>query len=196
MFAHPEDYLPFRIVAGGQMRAERTVMKLLVAAGILAAASSLSGCASNGTWLVLDPVGPPPLATADEASTGMLMVYSACEQGAEFNSPYYRRQYSDYTILSADGRLLQAVHNDSGTLTEAPKRVQLPLGTYRIVARANSYGEVIVPVVIRANQVTTVHLEGSPAWPNGRELAKSNPVCLPDGEIAGWRATTGSSSKP
>jgi hypothetical protein len=175
---------------------ERTVMKLFLPIGLLAAATFLSGCASKGTALVLEPVGPPPLATAGKGSSGTLMVYSAYEQGAEFNSPYYRRQYSDYTILSADGRLLQAVHNDSGTLTEAPKRVQLPLDTYRIVARANSYGEVVVPVVIRANQVTTVHLEGSPAWPNGRELAKSNPVCLPDGEIAGWRASTGSSSKP
>jgi hypothetical protein len=126
----------------------------------------------------------------------MLMVYSAFEQGAEFNGRYYRRQYTDYKILSADGKPLQPVHNDNGTLIEAPKRVQLPVGTYRVAARANGYGEVIVPVVIRADQVTRVHLEGSPAWTNGRELSKSNPVRLPDGEIAGWRASTGDSSKP
>ncbi|MCX6923340.1 MAG: hypothetical protein NT154_09055, partial [Verrucomicrobia bacterium] len=69
-------------------------------------------------------------------------------------------------------------------------------GAYRVAARANGYGEVIVPVVIRDNQVTRVHLEGSPAWPNGWELANSNPVRLPGGEIAGWRAKTDSSSKP
>jgi hypothetical protein len=171
-------------------------MKLLLATSVVAGIAFLSGCVSHGPELVLDPVGPPPVASASAGSTGMLMVYSAYEQGAEFSSPYYRRQYTDYKILSADGKLLQAVHNDNGTLMEAPKRVQLPVGTYRIVARANSYGEVIVPAVIRAHQVTTVHLEGSPAWPNGRELANSNPVCLPGGEIAGWRARTDSSSKP
>jgi hypothetical protein len=145
--------------------------------------------------VVLDPVGPPPVASPGTGSTGTLVVYSAFEQGAEFNSAYYRRQYTDYKILSANGKLLQPVHNDRGTLVEAPKRVQLPVGTYRIVARANGYGELIVPVVIRADQVTRVHLEGSAAWPNGPELAKSNPVRLPDGEIAGWRASTDRSAQ-
>jgi hypothetical protein len=171
-------------------------MKLLLPASVVAGSALLWGCASHAPELVLDPVGPPPFASAGVGSTGMLMVYSAFEQGAEFNSPYYRRQYTDYKILSADGKLLQAVHTDNGTLIEAPKRVQLPVGPYRVAARANAYGEVIVPVVICANQVTRVHLEGSPAWPNGREIAKSNPVRLPDGEIAGWRASTTNPSKP
>jgi hypothetical protein len=166
-------------------------MKLLLAASIVAGSALLSGCASNGPQLVLDPVGPPPIASAGVGSAGTLMVYSAFEQGAEFNGRYYRRQYTDYRIISADGKLLQAVHNDNGTLIEAPKRVQLPVGAYRVAARANGFGEVVVPVIIRADQVTRVHLEGSPVWPNGRELAKSNPVRLPDGEIAGWRASTG-----
>ncbi len=171
-------------------------MKLLLATSVVAGVAFLTGCASHRPGLALDPVGPTPFASSDTGSTGMLMVYSAFEQGAEFNSPYYRRQYSDYRILSADGKLLQPVHNDSGTLMESPKRVQLPVGIYRVVARANSYGEVIVPVAICANQVTTVHLEGSPAWPNGGEIAKSKPVRLPHGEIVGWRASTDSFSRP
>jgi hypothetical protein len=171
-------------------------VKLLLATTALAGTAFLSGCVSHGPALVLDPVGPPPLASAGVGSAGTLVVYSAFEQGAEFNSPYYRRQFSDYKILSTDGKLFQPVHNDSGTLREAPKRVQLPVGTYQIVARANSYREVTVPVVIRAGQVTMVHLEGSPAWPSGGELANSNPVRLPGGEIAGWRASADSSSKP
>ena len=170
-------------------------MKLLLAASVVAGGALLSGCASYRAELVLDPVGPPPAASPGAGSIGTLVVYSAFEQGAEFNSAYYRRQYTDYKILSANGKLLQPVHNDSGTLAEAPNRVQLPAGTYRIIARANGYGEVIVPVVIRASQVTRVHLEGSAAWPNGQELTKSNPVRLPDGEIAGWRASTDPSAK-
>jgi hypothetical protein len=171
-------------------------MKLLLAMSVVAGAAFLSGCVSNGPGLALDPVGPPPSALSDTGSTGMLMVYSAFEQGAEFNSPYYRRQYTDYKILSIDGKLLKAVHNDNGALMEVPKRVQLPVGAYRIVARANSYGKVIVPIAICADRVTTVHLEGSPSWPNGRELAKSNPVRLPHGEIVGWRASTDRSPRP
>lgn len=171
-------------------------MKLHFAASILAAAALLSGCASHRPALVLDPVGPPPFASAAAGSSGTLKVFSAYEQGANFNSPPYRREYSDYRIFSVDGHLLQTVQNDSGTLSGAPKRVELPAGSYRVVARANGYGEVTVPVDIRAGQVTTVHLEGSPSWPNRSQLAASNPVRLPHGEIAGWRAGADSLSKP
>jgi hypothetical protein len=145
---------------------------------------------------VLDPVGPAPFPSAGAGSTGTLKVFSAFEQGADFNSQLYLRHYTDYRILSADGKRLQTVRNDSGTLVEGPKRVQLPVGTYRVVARANGYRQVTVPVVIRADQVTIVHLEGGSSWPNRRPLAGSNPVRLPDGEIAGWRADTENMPKP
>lgn len=171
-------------------------MKLHLATGILAATALLSGCASHRPALVLDPVGPPPFASAAAGSTGTLKVFSAYEQGADFNSPPYHREYSDYRIFSVDGNLVQTVQNDSGNLAEAPKRVQLPAGSYRVIARANGYGEVTVPVVIRPNQVTTVHLEGSPSWSNRGQLAASNPVRLPHGEIAGWRASENSPSRP
>ena len=171
-------------------------MKLLFVTSFAVGTTFLWGCASHGPGLVLDPVGPPPGASVGAGSTGILMVYSAYEQGAYFNSPYYRRQFTDYKILSTEGELVQSVHNDTGTLVEAPKRVQLPVGIYRVVARANGYGKAIIPVAIRANLVTKVHLEGNPAWPDGREIAKSNPVRLPHGEIAGWRASTADPTRP
>jgi hypothetical protein len=83
---------------------------------------------------------------------------------------------------------LRTVHNDNGELVEGPAEVSLAGGRYRVVALANGYGLVIVPVVIVRSQVTTVHLEGSPSWPDKQALLHSNPVRLPDGEIAGWRA--------
>ena len=171
-------------------------MKTFISRGFMAAVAVLSGCASPGPGVVLDPVGPPPLASASVSPNGVLIVFSAFEQSADFNSQLYRRHYTDYRIRSADGKPLQTVRNDGGALAEGPKRVQLPVGTYRVVARANGYGEVTVPVLIRADQVTTVHLEGSSSWPNRKQLAGSNPVRLPDGEIAGWRASKDGSSDP
>jgi len=64
----------------------------------------------------------------------------------------------------------------------------LPAGTYRVVARANGYGIVTVPVVIEKNQVTTVHLEGGGSWENEVARSQSDAVRLPDGRIVGWRA--------
>jgi len=171
-------------------------MRLCLIAGVLGAVTVLWGCASPSHKLVLDPVGPPPLPSSAAGATGTLMVFSAFEQDADFNSQLYRRHYTDYKILSTDGKQLQWVRNDSSTLPATPKPVELPLGTYRVVARANGYGQVTVPVVIRPNQVTQVHLEGDPSWPNRSRLAASNPVRLPDGEIAGWRARGDSSSEP
>lgn len=70
------------------------------------------------------------------------------------------------------------------------------MGACCVVARANGYGVVTAPVSIRADQVTTVHLEGGSSWQNPSQLSQSNPVRLPDGAIAGWRASLDSSSKP
>ena len=164
-------------------------MNLISAWGLVAATALLSGCASRRPALVLEPVGPPPPPPFAAGSTGALKVFSAFEQGADFNTQLYRRRYTDYEILSAQGKHLQTVRNDNGTSVEAPKQVQLPVGAYNIIARANSYVGVTIPVVIRPNQVTTIHLEGSPAWPNRNQLAASHPVRLPDGEITGWPAS-------
>jgi hypothetical protein len=146
---------------------------------------------------VLDPVGPPTPHSSAVGSEAALVVFTAYDVTADFNSNPYRRRYSDYQILSADGqRLVRAVRNDKGILAQGPVKVVLPAGAYRVAARANGYGRVIVPVELAAGQVTTVHLEGSPWWPDPKAMANSNPVRLPRGEIAGWRASYGSASKP
>ena len=51
-------------------------------------------------------------------------------------------------------------------------------------------------MVIQADEITTVHLEGSSTWPDRGALRASNPVRLPNGDIAGWRASQDSSPKP
>jgi hypothetical protein len=148
----------------------------------------LQGCASFQNGLILDVVGPAPNGSQVPGPNGVLMVYSAFDQHAHFDGSPYRRYHTDYKILSEDGKLLEAVHNDVGGVTQDPKQIELQSGRYRILARANGYGWVTVPVVIVAHCVTTVHLEGGTPWPMDEALA-SNSVRFPDGRIAGWRAS-------
>jgi len=55
----------------------------------------------------------------------------------------------------------------------------------------NGYGTVTVPVTIKPNRLTTVHLEGGTWWPSRSPIFESEPVRLPDGQIVGWRAGAG-----
>jgi hypothetical protein len=171
-------------------------MTLLNTASLLVAAALVAGCVSQQRGLVLDPIGPPNPQSVGAGSNGTLVVFSAFDPHADFNDLPYLRHYTDYKITYQNHKLVETVHNANDTLLEGPKRVQLPVGAYFIVARANGYGVVTVPVIIQAGQITTVHLEGSPAWQNRAQLSQSNPVRLPDGQIAGWRASPDTSSKP
>jgi len=171
-------------------------MKRLIPAVLLIAAALVAGCVSQPHGLVLDPIGPPSPRSAGAGSNGTLMVFSAFDPHADFNDLPYLRHYTSYKIISQNGKLTQTIHNDNGTRLAGPQKVELPVGAYCVIARANGYGVVTVPVIIQADQVTTVHLEGSPAWQNGSQLSQSNPVRLPDGEIAGWRAPSADTTKP
>jgi hypothetical protein len=171
-------------------------MKWLISSSLALAVALAAGCVSRQTGLVLDPIGPPSPQSAGAGPNGTLVVFSAFDPHADFNDLPYLRHYTDYKITYQDGKPVQTVHNDSPPLLEGPRRVQLPVGAYNVVARANGYGVVTVPVVIRPGQVTTVHLEGGSSWQSRSQLGQSNPVRLPDGEIAGWRASPDSPSKP
>jgi hypothetical protein len=154
-------------------------------------AALIAGCASMQTsTMTLDPVGPPPTRTPMSGGQGALVVYSAFETHANFYSTSpYRRIYTDYKVLYPNGELVQIVHNDPGGIADAPVAVTLPSGNYRVMAQANKYGMVTVPIVIAAGEITAVHLEGGAnSWPDRPALEASNPVRLPDGRIVGWRA--------
>ena len=149
----------------------------------------VAGCASPKPGLVLDPIGPGPAQASAEQAMGSLVVFSAFDPFPDLNRTPYRRRFTDYQIFSTDGeRLIRSVHNNRETLVNNPPPVELPSGSYRVVARANGYGLVTIPVVIQAGQRTTVHLEGSVWWPRSSPIFDSDPVRLPKGEIAGWRA--------
>jgi len=157
----------------------------IIAAGIL-----LSGCATGKGRMTADAVGPVPTRRAAANSTdGTLVVYSACEVNADFNPrDPCRPEYSDYKIYAADGKLLRRIHNDSGTMLQDPAPVKLPPGQYCVVARANGYGDVTIPVVIGPGQNTVLHLEGGGSWPDPAAFNRTNAIRLPDGQVIGWRA--------
>lgn len=170
-------------------------MKIRVSSVLLSAMIPWVGCASHG--LVLAPVGPPThqrVAASTGSPSGSLVVFSALDPSPHFNALPYRTFYSDYRVFSESGALLQRVHNDNGTSLDGPKTVTLPPGNYRVVANANGYGVVTVPVVIVDHETTTVHLEGGSSWPGTTPIAQANPVRLPDGQVVGWRAPVAGTS--
>jgi hypothetical protein len=140
----------------------------------------ISGCSSPAP-LVLAPVGPPINAPAAQASTGALKVFTAYDQ-SPYVDPLARLRYTSYRIFSSDGTLMKTVVNNAAPA--GPAVVALNPGKYKVLARANGYGVLEVPVVIAANETTVVHLDGGSRW--SQDGIPATPVRLPHGEIAGW----------
>jgi len=152
----------------------------------------LSGCATGKGGTTPAAVGSAPsrLATVN-VMNGTLVVYSAYKVNADFNPrDPYRLEYSDYEIYTAGGKLLRRVHNNSGTILQNPATVELSTGQYRVVARANGYGHVIVPVVIEPGQDTVLHLDGAGSGPAPVVNNPTNVVRLPNGKVVGWQVTS------
>lgn len=167
-------------------------MNFLLFAVLLASVALGPGCRTTKQGVVLDPVGPPVLSKTKISTQGTLVVYSAQEVDADFNArDPYRPEYSDYKIFTPDGNLLRRIHNNSGTLLQDPLPVSLPSGRYRVVALANGYGFVTVPVDIQPDQTTELHLEEDGDWPEGPTANQTNVVRLPDGQVVGWKASPG-----
>jgi hypothetical protein len=160
---------------------------------LLAVALLVSGCASQPP-IVLAPVGPAPMALNQTApGNGALMVYSPLEAVANLSAdisgqPSDDWEYSDYRILSPDGKRLKWVANNAGTVQLHPQTIALPAGNYRVVAQADGGIRVTVPVVIASHQTTVLHLDGHDFPPGETGFNQTNSVRLPDGRIVGWRA--------
>ncbi len=154
----------------------------------LVCAVAVSGCAAEKRGVVLAPVGPALAEHHASDSNGSLIVFTALDPNAHFSGFTYHAYMSDYKIFGDNGVLLKTVHNDSGEAEEGPVPVSLPPGKYRVVAHANGYGKVTVPVVIAAHRATVVHLDGGSLGSSGQPSNPGDAVCLPNGQIVGWRA--------
>lgn len=142
--------------------------------------------------IVLDPVGPAPVTKEQSVAKGYLKVYSATETHTDGEINYY--PHTDYRVYAADGTLFKRVFNAISIHDEDPLVVRLPVGTYTVKARSEDYGLVDVPVVIKSDQITTVHLEHD--WKlDSRHVNKATHVQLPNGQVVGWRATPDDASK-
>jgi len=150
---------------------------------------TMTGCMSERNHLVLDSVGPANADDPPGSTDGFLTVYSAYDAGAHFyDRTYDGKEYSDYSIFDKNGKLLRKVHNSTDTAIEAPATVTLPPGQYKVIARANGYGDVTVPITIGKSQQTVLHLEGGET---ASELAGADPnneVRLPDGQVVGLKS--------
>src|SRR5436305_5537739 len=104
------------------------------------------GCASAGGK---DPSSPGPVRPGNldyrtELPQGYLKVYSVSD---EFNDGAYYA-HASYAIYSTDGRLFKRVENNVSRTDEIiPWELDLPAGSYTIVAQSARGGEVRVHFV-------------------------------------------------
>lgn len=154
---------------------------LILGAAII---SMLTGCSS--TPVVLDPVGPPPPGAVAPLREGYLKVYTATETHPDGDNTYYY-PHTSYHVFTPDGKQFKWVQNHIGTMDESPTVVKLPAGNYKVLAEADGFGRVTVPVVIKWGKLTEVNLEtwGRKKTPVTNEAAV---VQLPNGYVVGWRA--------
>lgn len=147
----------------------------------VAAALVLAGCATRQVSLA--PVGPNPSGVAVGDGNGQLEVFSALSDRSEGNNPTWR-QHSDYYVFNLHGSRVKDVMNASGYYSTAPRLVTLPPAEYIVRARAKGAFWMTVPVVIKSNEITRVHLDGS--WQP--DVPGADVVMAPQGYPVGWRA--------
>ena len=84
------------------------------------------------------------------------------------------------------GKLVKDVGNTNGHYDTAPETVPLPPGNYTVKARAKDYLSVLVPVVIEAGRITSVHLDDR--WHPPKSTPTTEFVFEPGGQPVGWSA--------
>jgi hypothetical protein len=158
-----------------------------VVAGTL---SVLAGCASRP--ISLSTVGPEPIIHDGITSSGYLQVFSKTVMSEVGDDTYYY-PHVGYNIYDKFGKRLKYVPDQIDNFDESPTLMQLPQGNYNIVTLSESYGRVIVPVVIQAGRTTIVHLDKD--WKPSSNISTNALVRLPNGEAVGWSSVSNAFSE-
>jgi hypothetical protein len=164
----------------------------------------LVGCASAPRVVVVESVGPGPMAGSQGMGDGSLVIYSArtpanIDVNTEtwgWNNDFGRNEFlyepahTDYTIYAQSGELFKHVRNARSMNDDTPTLVMLPAGSYKVEAEAmdcdSSPVKVLMTVVINPGQTTMAHLEGG--WNPGGQDKQIELARLPCGRAIGWRA--------
>jgi hypothetical protein len=159
---------------------------------VLLAIPALASCAAPAMVATVgrtagEPHGPATEALCDAGVSGSLVVYSATYPQTLEQSEY--PAHTNYTVSTVDDKIIERVANNRGSYGASPSIVELPCGDYHVLAQYGRGRFVVVPVSIRAGRTTVVDLDGEPL-PPGAPRAQE-PIRLPGGELAGWRAIIG-----
>ncbi len=168
------------------MRLPRRVVGAAAACGWLVGLAGVAGCATSAPLASVGGASPQPRCSAP-ATSGSLVVYSAtyAQTLEQFEYP----AHTNYTVATTRDEVLERVANNTGSFGAYPAAVTLPCGNYHVRAQYGRGRFVVVPIAIHAGKTTVLDLDGEPLSP---EVARTKEaIRLPDGEIAGWRATIG-----
>lgn len=168
-----------------------TIKRLLKFAAVTAA-FVVGGCATPR--LALDPVGPAPETKGAALGEGYLKVFSAREgQLYGGDTPY--SPHSEYHVRTPAGQPVKHVQNHVGPMDESAMLVSLPTGRYEVLAEADGFGRVRVPILIKQGELTEVNLE---TIGRSKGNAGNDPrlVRLPNGWAVGWRAEAEAETSP
>jgi len=99
-----------------------------------------------------------PFGQCDPASFGYLKVFSSTQE-SQWGEGSFFYLHTGYRIYDSKGKVTKWVENHADRADEEPQKVELTPGSYTIWAQSDRDGYVKVPVVVKPDQTTTVHLE-------------------------------------
>lgn len=162
------------------------VLRIALVGGLLVTVPALTCCATSAPLALETPMTRAETNCPPSVS-GSLIVYSATYAQTLEQSEY--PAHTNYTVATTAGQVIEQVANNTGSFGASPAAVQLPCGHYHVRAQYGGGRFVIVPVAIQASKTTVLDLDGEPL-PSVRGPTKEA-IRLPDGQVAGWRATIG-----
>ncbi len=168
------------------MKYKETMKTFACLCGVCAALLLNASICLASPIVVNQPIGPKPAWPHQGPVQGYLAVYSATEEKQDGENTYFY-PHSGYDIYTADGKHLQRVSNHISNRDEDPEKVELPAGTYKVKAWSENDGLMMMTVIIKGGQTTTLDLDSKNSG-KSENLASNNAVKSPSGTVIGFKA--------